>query len=52
MSFSEQAIDQNPEYKPFSIYDSMENDQKNTRVIFFLSLLLSAIELIGMKYEL
>ena len=38
LSTSEQAIDQNSDYEPSSIYDSMENDQKDTRVIISSSI--------------
>ena len=38
LSTSEQAIDQNPDYEPSSIYDSMENDQKDIRVMFSSSI--------------
>ena len=35
---SEQAIDLNSDYEPSSIYDSMENDQKDIRVMFSSSI--------------
>ena len=38
LSPSEQAIDLNSDYEPSSIYDSMENDQKDIRVMFSSSI--------------
>ena len=35
LSSNERATDQNPDYESSTIYDSMENEQQDTKVIFF-----------------
>ena len=46
---SEQSTDQNPDYEPSSIYDSMENDQKDIRVMFSSSIWLNLYSPINVK---